>query len=534
MEILKTDVLVVGGGGAGMRAALAAREAGSQVHVVSKTPLGKSTCTYLSAGAFTVAAEGMSQETHRQLTLESGRGINDPELVEIFVGATPERVRELERFGVVGKWAKGRFWCEGKISGWGAPLTSALAQACRRQGISEQPWVIVLDLLCEEGRVVGALGFDFRRGAPIAFQSKATVLANGGGGALYLRHDNPVRITGDGYALAFKSGCRLRDMEFVQFIPSGLAEPGKPTYLIAVSLVDAGRIFNSRGEDILEKYGIRDRPLVVRCRDSFSQAIFKEEEEGNQVFLDLRGLGEKDWPTDNFAASQRHLLLKGLSSSEKPVRISPMCHFFMGGAATDSRGNTDVPGLYAAGEVVGGLHGANRLGGNALGEIIVFGLRAGQSAGEWAREQGWPMDFHNLAESNWQTVLQRVKRAGTGLTPRSIRKKVAELLWREGGISRNGQGLRSALGEMERIRQEEFPRVSTETSKEFLEKVELENALLVGEMILRSAALREESRGAHFRKDFPEVDDRRWKGNIFLRKEKGKVRLEFRTADGSN
>ncbi len=241
METVKTDVLVIGGGGAGMRAALAAREKGSEVLLVSKTPMGKSTCTYLSAGAFTLAVEGMSKEKHRELTLQAGRGINDPELVEILVEEAPERVRELGRFGVVGKWSKGRFACQGKISAWGAPLTDALAEASRKQGVSEQPWVMVWDLLKEDGKIIGALGFEFRKGIPIAFLSKATILANGGGGALYRRHDNPVRTTGDGYALAFRAGCRLRDMEFVQFIPTGLAEAGKPAYLIAVPLMDVGK-----------------------------------------------------------------------------------------------------------------------------------------------------------------------------------------------------------------------------------------------------------------------------------------------------
>lgn len=528
MEIVKTDVLVIGGGGAGMRAALAAKEKGAEVLLVSKTPLGKSTCTYLSAGGFTLAVEGMSKETHRDMTLQSGRGINDRELVDIFVGEAPERIRELERFGVTGRWDRGRFFCEGKMNAWGAPLTSALAGANRKQGVSERPWVMVFDLLMEEGKAVGALGFEFRKGIPIAFLSRATILANGGGGALYRRNDNPVRTTGDGYALAYSAGCRLRDMEFVQFLPTGLAEPDKPAYLVAVPLVDAGKVINSEGEDVLQKYGITDRPVVIKCRDTFSQAIFKEEREGREVFMDFRALGEEDWPKDNFSQSQKDLFQRGLSCSKKLLRISPLCHFFIGGVSADPDGKTGIPGLFAAGEVVGGLHGANRLGGNALVEIIVFGYRAGRAAGEWAREQDFGKNFQELADSRWESLQNRWRAKSESLSPRSVRKTIAEVLWKDGGIMRDERGLISALEGLGRIRERDLPQASTKTPKEILEKMEVENALVVGEMIVRSALLRKESRGAHFRKDFPEIDDQNWKGNVFLQKSKEGMRLEFR------
>ena len=528
MEIVKTDVLVIGGGGAGMRAALAARETGAQILLVSKTPMGKSTCTYLSAGAFTLAVEGMSKEMHRELTLQAGRGINDRGLVDTFVEDAPARVRELARFGVVGKWGKGRFSCQGKINAWGAPLTQGLAETNRKQGVSEQPWVVVFDLLMEEGKAVGALGYEFRKGIPIAFLSKATILANGGGGALYQRHDNPVRITGDGYALAFHAGCRLRDMEFVQFLPTGLAEPGKPAHLVAAPLVDAGRVINSAGEDVLQKYGITDRPVIIKCRDSFSQAIFKEEEEGRQVFMDLRALGDEDWPRDNFSLSQKDLFRREFFCAQKPLRISPTSHFFMGGVATDENGKTGIPGIFAAGEVTGGLHGANRLGGNALSEIIVFGYRAGKAAGEWAREQRGEKGLQKLADSRWEDFQRRWKSAGKGSPPRAIRRAIAEVLWKEGGISRDAQGLHSALEALRRIKERELPGASTGSPKEILEKLEAENAFVVGEMIVRSALLRKESRGAQFRKDFPQTDDHNWKGNIFLKKEAEGMQLEFR------
>ena len=529
MEIIKTDVLVIGGGGAGMRAALAAREKGAEVLLVSKTPMGKSTCTYLSAGGFTLAARGLSTEAHLALTLQAGKGINERELVEVLVKEVPERVRELEELGLVGEWQKGRFRCLGRPTASGAPLANILAEAVTKQGVSSLPWVIVTELVTESGKVAGALGFDFRKGKTIAFLSKAVILANGGGGALYWRHDNPVRATGDGYALAFHAGCSLRDMEFVQFIPVGLAEPGKPAYLIAPPLADMGRVINSLGEDILGKYQITEKPVAIRSRDSFSLAVFKEEMEGREVFIDLRSLSEKDWLQNSLVRLQRDMLMKYLSGSLKPLRISPMCHFFMGGVAVDQNGRTGIAGLYAAGEIAGGLHGANRMGGNALSEIMVFGYRAGRAAGAWVTEQGWVKGAHDLLNVRLDSFQKKWVTSATGLAPRLIRKKIGEILWKRGGILREERGLSSALEALEKIKQEDLPQAKTESPKEVLEKMEVENALLVGEMIVKSALMREESRGAHFRKDFPNTNDQKWKGNIFLRRRGEDIQLEFRS-----
>jgi succinate dehydrogenase/fumarate reductase flavoprotein subunit len=527
MEILKTDVLIIGGGGAGMRAALAAKEKGTDVLLVSKTPIGKSTCTYLSVGAFAVAAEGLSKEDHMKLTLQSGKGMNDRNLVEILASEAPDRLRELESWGLAGDWQKGRFLCPIRPTAAGAPLANTLAKATMKQGVSSLPWVIVSELVIASGRAVGALGFDMRRGKKIAFQSKAVIMANGGGGALYGRHDNPVRATGDGYALAFHAGCSLRDMEYVQFIPTGLAEPGKPAHLLAARLPDMGKVINSLGEDILQKYQIREKPVVVHARDSFSLAIFKEEMEGREVFVDLRSLSEKDWLQDTIAHGQQEMLIKHYSAAEKPLRISPMCHFFMGGVSIDPDGRTGIAGLYAAGEIVGGLHGANRMGGNALSEMLVFGYRAGKAAGEWALEQGWVEGAQDLLRKRLDSFEKKWASSTAGLAPRLIRKEIAEILWKKGGILREEDGLSSALKALERIRQEDLPRAKTESPKEVLEKMEVENALLVAEMIMKTALMREESRGAHFRKDFPQTDDRKWKGNIFLKKSAGGMKLTF-------
>lgn len=526
MEIIKTDVLVVGGGGAGLRAAMAAREGGAEVHLVSKTPVGKSTCTYLSAGAFAVSMQGFSKEDHLQATLQAGKGINIRSFAEILVEEASERIQELEKLGLVGQWVKSRFYVSGKAPSWGAPLTTLLALEVKKLGVADLPWVTVLKILVHRGRAIGALGYDYRRGKTIPFLCKAIILANGGGAALYRRNDNPVRLTGDGYALAYHAGCSLRDMEFVQFMPTGLAEPGKPTILIAGSLCDVGKILNSSGENLLEKHQITERPVVAKARDKFSLAIFREEAEGREVFLDLRSLTDADWPKDN-SQSQRSYLCHTLSCQTKPIRISPMGHFFMGGVTTDPHGHTEISGLLAAGEVVGGLHGANRMGGNALDEILVFGRRAGLAAAKWAKNEDWVNHGGTLLQEEMR-MWEKKTRLPKGLPPKKVRQKLAEILWNEGGISRNGQSLGEALKTIRKMQSDDLPQVKEESPKEILEKIELENALGVAEMILRSAFMREESRGAHFRGDFPKTDDQKWKGNIFIKKSGAGMHLEFR------
>lgn len=529
MEIIKTDVLVVGGGGAGLRAALAAREGGSKVCLAAKSPAGKSTCTYLAAGLFSVAIDGMSQEEHIEATLQTGKGINVGKLVGVLVEDAPRRVLELEKMGLVGERGKGRFNCLGKPPSWGAPLTHLLTEIGQRQGVFFLPWVMIFDLVLDEGEVVGALGFEFRQGRWIGIQSQAVVLANGGGGALYQRHDNPVRITGDGYALAFRAGCRLQDMEFVQFMPTGLAEPGKPAILIAPYLADFGQVVNSAGEDILQKYQIHEKPVALRARDSLSLAIFFEEIEGKKVFLDLRSLSEKDWTKNNVARSQRNILTQHFGCAEKPLAILPLCHHFMGGVVIDPNGSTDVPGLFAGGEVAGGVHGANRMGGNAFSEMLVFGFRAGRAASQWRQNQNTSKRAETLLKDRLEAAKEKYSKSSEGQPPRAVRKLIGEILWKDAGILRDRLGLEKALIYLRKVQNENLPTLKTETPKEILERMEVENALLVGEMITRSALLREESRGAHFRRDFIKTDDPKWKGNIYLKKDGEDMQLEFRS-----
>ncbi|MCW3978427.1 MAG: FAD-binding protein, partial [Candidatus Bathyarchaeota archaeon] len=391
VENIDSDVVVVGSGGAGLRAAIEADERGAMVVVVSKAPAGMNNATVVAGGGFRAAIEGLTPEEHYEDTIRVGNRINDRRLVEIFAHEGGERVLELRRFGVEMRIHKGGISVGDTPRLMGLGMTKPMVEHLRERGVRIVENVVVTKLLASEGRIMGAVGYDVRNDHPVIFQAKAVVLATGGGGALYKRTDCPLRTTGDGYSLAYHAGVRLRDMEFVQFFPVALAEPGSPPFLLGGPITEEGRLLNRLGEDIPEKHGVTTRPLVLKSRGPLSVAIMREILAGNgvegAVFLDatevIRKYGDEDW----FSSGRFAYLRDKLKAGERPVKVAPICHFFMGGVIADENGDTGVAGLYAAGEAVGGVHGANRHGGNALTDITVFGARAGATVAEYSRTQ---------------------------------------------------------------------------------------------------------------------------------------------------
>ena len=232
--------------------------------------------------------------------------------------------------------------------------------------------VLVTDLVMHNG-VGGVRAFIPSSGEWIIISAQAVILATGGAAALYLRHDNPKGMLGDGYRMALEAGAVLQDMEFVQFYPLCLAESKLPPLVIPPKLADCGQLVNDRGEDILDKYGIEERPAAERARDLLSQALFNEiYRNGQAVWLDLRSLSKEQWVIDPFSASVGHILGDRFGARHRPVRVAPAAHHIMGGVKITDAGATSVPGLFAAGEVTGGLHGANRMGGERVDRDIGF------------------------------------------------------------------------------------------------------------------------------------------------------------------
>ena len=505
---IESDVLVIGTGGAGLRAAIEADERGVSAVVVSKAPAGMNNATMVAGGGFRAAVEGLTPEEHIEDTLRVGNYLNDRRLVEVFAREGGMRVLKLERFGVEMRVRRGGISVGDTPGIMGMGMTKPMVEYLRARGVGIVENVIITRLLLSDGVVAGAVGYDYFNDGPVVFSAKAVILATGGAGALYERTDCPLRTTGDGYSLAYHAGTRLRDMEFVQFFPVALAEPGLPPYLIGAPFSEEGRIVNRHGEDIPEKHGVAERPLVLKSRGPLSIAIMREIQAGDgvdgAVLLDAREpvkryADERWFKTQGYA--QR---VARLGAAERPLRIAPICHFSMGGVVADEDGETGVPGLYAAGEVVGGVHGANRHGGNALTDITVFGARAGRAAASHAEGKTFE-DVAPLAEP--ELMRYGALRAGSdGFSPADLMARLRGLMWEKAGIVRDGLRLLEALSELVGLRREASS-LEVSGGYEMREALEVPMALDVAEMIVSAALERRESRGAHFREDFPVEDD---------------------------
>ncbi|MGC8603104.1 MAG: FAD-dependent oxidoreductase, partial [Desulfomonilaceae bacterium] len=331
MERFSCDVLVLGSGAAGLRAAISAREAGLRVCVVSKGPVGKSTCTWLSAGVMAGGFNAATIKAHLERTLLAGRGINQPELVEILINEAPERLDELRKWGIEAEFRNGYLFAKGHPPVQGEEIIRCLINRNQELGTQFLSKFMVTDLVIEDGASMVKV-FDQPSGEWQTLSAKAIILATGGASALYFRHDNPKRMLGDGQRLALEAGAVLQDMEFVQFYPLCLCGPGTPPLVIPPKLADQGRLVNDLGEDILVKYGIQERPAGEKARDVLSQAIFTEiHRNGQKVNLDLSDVSDQQWRRDPFSASVEHILGNQHGAKHHPVQVAPASHHVMGG-----------------------------------------------------------------------------------------------------------------------------------------------------------------------------------------------------------
>jgi fumarate reductase (CoM/CoB) subunit A len=379
-----------------------------------------------------------------------------------------------------------------------------MVEYLKKRGVEIEENVIVTKLLRLKGSVSGAVGYDAKNEEPVLFSFKAMVLATGGAGAIYERTDCPLRVTGDGYGLAYHAGAELRDMEFVQFFPVALAEPGHPPFLLGGQLTEEGRIVNRFGEDIPEKHGVKERPLVLKSRGPLSVAIMKEVLAGNgvegAVLLDAKEVF-RTWGKEGLESNRRvTYLTERLDADEKPLRVAPIAHFNMGGIVSDENGRTDVPGLFAAGEVVGGVHGANRHGGNALTDITVFGARAGRAAAEYASRQETKSTL-GLGKTEFERY-ETLWREG-GVSPADVMSVLRRLMWRKVGPIRTKQGLEEVYNRVKSLK-EKTSKITAVNGREMLVALEVTMALDAAEFIVKAALERKESRGAHYREDHPE------------------------------
>jgi len=529
MEELSTDVLVIGSGLAGLLSALEAERAGLRVLVVGKFAIGMGTNTSLANGAFTVSNSHFSKEDHLQATLKSGKGLNQVRRVKTLVEKGPDAIRKLEDYGVSILEKRMGYIVdrpEGSSQLPGCLLIKPLIERLKDSSIKLLPGLIIFDLVVEEGEVLGAFGF-LKDGKPCLIQSRAVILSAGGAGAIYRRNDNQRSVVGDGYTLALRAGLPLLDLEFVQFYPLALGEPRLSCFLLYPPYPKEVRMLDEKGEDLLERFNTgRDlNQAVIMQRDRFSIALYHASQNGD-VFFDLAQVRPEEWERYplNFLKKSK------FPFQERAFLVSPAAHFFMGGVEIDENGRTSLPGLFAAGEVAWGIHGANRLGGNALTECAVFGVIGGQSAAEYVLQKGREPGPSNLFSEGfmkkWDRKVQSYlrKRKGTFDPPRDLLKELKDLAWRYASPERAEESLKEGLDRLA-ILEGKIEKVYPATLKDLFKRRDLESAALLLKAILKGSLLRRESRGSFFRKDFPDQDDKNWLKNTCYRLVRGELQI---------
>ena len=515
---ISTDVLVIGGGAAGLRAAIAARKHGLAVVLISEAPVGFRNNTAISKAAFAATGiweePGDSPEAHLGDTIAAGRFINDQQLVATMTKALKQQVYDLMEFGVSFRQRDGKL-AVGKVPGHAYPrhvtaeagkginISRPMRQYAASLGIQFMEGILVTRLLQTGNTAVGVVGLD-DKGQVFVIGAKSTIVATGGAGHIYLRTNNAIGLTGDGYALAYEAGAVLRDMEFVQFYPTAWGKQGSKMCMYEGFLPLGATIRNSLGEDILEKHGINNITSVTR--DILTRIIMKEivggrGVEGNLV-VDFTTV-----PEDRDQGRFRSLLMSKECKLGK-LPVAPTVHFFMGGVRINESCETGISRLYAAGEVCGGVHGANRLGGNAISETLVFGTIAGNQAANSATKT----ELIPTPQGEVTAEVERLRKLASGAGRESLEELLQSLkqtMWDKAGVMRDGQRLEEGLKTILTLRAQ-LAAVSLTEYRQLPQAVKMANMLTVAEMVCRSALMRTESRGAHYRTDYSEEDDEQW------------------------
>ena len=500
-----TDVVVIGGGLAGMVAADAARQEGARVLLIDRSTLGLATNTALSNGVFAGPTRAYPADSYLADTHRIGKGLGRRWMARRIAADLDGGIAWLRGLGLPVAEKKDHYFVDaGPDDPFpGARLARTVAAGVRaRTGITVRAGVDVHRLVTDAGRIVGIAGSD-TEGRPVVVRAAAVVMAAGGAGALYLRNDNQKSALGQGYALALAAGLPLWDMEFIQYYPVVMAQDRLPAMMLNSPHPEGSRIINAAGEDLAVKYGIADINDAIRNRRDWLSAILFEEARQGAVLMDYRAVAAHHW--------ERHplVLLKDrrFDFRSRPVAISPAAHYVMGGVRIDETGATDLPGLCACGEVVWGLHGACRKGGNALAECLVFGRLAGQSAGRLAlaaRTPDWP-----------EPVLATPVASAAGrpaASPRELRQALRHLAWRHAGVVRSAVGLAEGLARLVAL----APRIAdlpTASGRDARARHDLESMRGVLEAILRASQARCESRGCFLREDYADQDDVNWLKN---------------------
>jgi len=532
IEKITTDVLIIGSGGSGLRAAIEAIRQNVDVLIIAKEEL-KEAHTGMAMGGLNVAIKApATPQQHFEDTINGGWFINNYKLARIFTSEMPDRIHDLESYGVkfdrlpdgsYYTWAGGKHsaplnLCAGDYTG--REMMDGLLAEIKRLNVPKLENHFVTKLLKAGKRVVGAFLIDMKTGKYKVVNAKATIVATGGAGQMYKVNTNANSNTGEGYAWGLDAGAKLVDMEMVQFHPTGMAWPPEKKGMLITEKVrgHGGMLKNKLGERFMTKY--QPKRLELAGRDEVTRAIYQEIAEGRStehggVHLDIthwkKGDAERLIP-DVFA---EHMEV-GIDIRKQLMEITPSMHHMMGGFAINEWGETNVERLYAVGEVTRSVHGANRLGGNSLGEGQVFGKRAGIRTSTFAKK-------HAINETPQKAIDEEMKRLQTlmertnGTDPDAIHEKIKNIMWENVGIIRNEMKLKKALTEIRKL-QKEAEHLQAKNKEELIKCVEIQEMLQTAEAVIFPALERKESRGAHYRSDYPQLD-KKWERNIIVYKD---------------
>lgn len=521
---IDSDVLIIGGGGAGLRAAIAASQKGTRVLLVSHPRAGYGNNTAIAFGYMSVVINpDDSTQAYMKDTISAGCLINNRKLVESLAVGSVNQVRDLEQLGITFVKKDGQL-AVNLVPGHSYPRTIAavnkglgftvpLRVKAEALGVKFLEGVSITKLV-NGAAIKGAIGIN-NKGVHFVIEAKAVILATGGLGQLYANSSNAISATGDGYALAYEIGAFLQDMEMVQFYPTATTEGNVKKIVLYESIVarEGAIIRNSDGEDVLQRHGLTDPRSMTR--DRLARIVMNELIEGRHIegslMLDLSNLS-----SDALNRVQQILPKRVKTHSRNNVLVTPVAHFQMGGITIDDNCRTGIDGLFAAGEVCGGIHGANRLGGNSLTEIFVFGEKAGIKAAEEALKRRNPGILKKEIDAECKRLSLLANNRGD-CRLNEIESELKNVMLRKSGIIRSRQSLNEALVDIEQCRKY-FDKAMVRGPKDVLDAIRLNNMLTVSEIIVRSALMRNESRGAHFRADYPEQDDQKGIIKVVIRK----------------
>jgi succinate dehydrogenase / fumarate reductase flavoprotein subunit len=549
-EVREHDVLIIGAGGAGLRAAIEALAQGASVGVVCKSLLGKAH-TVMAEGGIAAAMANVDPadnwKVHFRDTMRGGKLLNNWRMAQLHALEAPDRVRELEQWGALFDRTETGAILQRAFGGHtfkrlchvgdrtGLELIRTLQDRGVQQGVDCYMECTVTRLLVENGRFAGAFAYWRENGRFIVFKAKAVVIATGGIGKAWTVTSNSWEYTGDGMALAYEAGAELMDMEFVQFHPTGMVwPPGVQGILVTEAVRGEGGILrNKLGERFIEKYD--PKRMELSTRDVVARSIYTEVREGRGTehggaYLDISHKPAEYVKKKLPSMYHQFKELADVDITKEPMEVGPTCHYMMGGIRVEAEtGQSSMPGIFAAGEAAAGLHGANRLGGNSLSDLLVFGRRAGMAAAAHAKQT----PYASLDNAQMQAAERELLApfSNKGESPYAVHRDLQTVMQSLVGIYRNAEDLERALHELQMLKARAAA-ASVEGSRMFNPGWhlcdELKSMLIIAEAVTKSAMARTESRGAHSRIDYPDLD-KSWgqKHNIIVEERGEMVRREM-------